>query len=283
MKKKVKTVSTRTKTKDVQEASGDGLVVAVVGDTHSGGLTALCPPKIGLDDGGYYGASLAQEQLWAWWLDFWKTVQNFAEGRRIVVIHMGDIIDGRVGKQFGPQALSNLTDQENCAIEVMSVPRKLADKLFIIRGTPAHVGENGDAEIHIARELGADAVPYFLSLNVAGIGLIEACHHTRSGQNLWLSSIGAVVARTYVKAVELGKPAPRYIFRAHTHRIDDTGHRFNACRGVTTPAWQLKTSFAHKVASEGISHIGGVYFDENSFHLQRYSPEIGEPETIVVR
>lgn len=267
-----------SKTKSTGQESE--FVTAIVGDTHSGGLTALCPPKIGLDDGGYYVASLAQEQLWAWWLDYWKIVSNIASGRKIVVIHMGDVIDGRCGPAKGSQALPNLTDQENCAIEVMGIPAKLAYEMHFVRGTPAHVGENGDAEIHIAREFGGKS-HFQLNLDVPGIGLINAAHHTRGGGTAWASSIGNTVAKVYMGCVEAGLRLPKYVFRAHIHKIDDTGNRFINCRGMVTPAWQLKNAFAHKVAPESISHIGGVILHDNTLTLKRYlTPEIEETNRI---
>ncbi len=50
---------------------------------------------------------------------------------------------------------------------------------------------------------------------------------------------------------------PDLAFRSHLHQFGDSYNAYPT-RVVQTPAWQLKTAHAHKVAAESIADVGGV-------------------------
>ena len=242
-------------------------LVVLFGDTHIGGLTALCPPQIELDDGGEYRASPIQKDLLAFWQDFWGKVWETAGRRDTIAVHMGDVVDGVVSQTT--QSLPNLVDQEEAAIEVLQEVRDRAAQFHILRGTDAHVGQQAQSERRIAKRLGADSCPYHLSLWVGDIEF-DLAHHGRVGGRRWTSAAAGVVSEIITEYSTLRRPPPRFIVRAHRHVIDDSGERHPWCRAFTTPAWQCKTSYAYKVAVNRLADIGGVVVDGEQVTFLRY-------------
>src|SRR5690606_19020550 len=113
--------------------------VAVVGDTHAGSTVAVCPPVIDLDDGGQYAASKAQRWLWQCWGDYWDRVDR-ERGDRLIVVLNGDLIDG--DHHNTSQIASRNPNAQAAALDaILAVPLALKpDKIFVVRGTAAHVG-----------------------------------------------------------------------------------------------------------------------------------------------
>lgn len=242
-------------------------LVVLFGDTHFGGMTALCPPKVELDDGGLYTASPVQQDLWAFWQNFWEFVWKTAGKRGVIAVHLGDVIDGLVKQTT--QSLSNLVDQEEAAVEVLQPVRDRAQQFHIVRGTDAHVGAQAQSERRIAKRLEADSCPYHLTLWLGDIEL-DLAHHGRVGGRPWTSSAANVVAEIVVEYSKLRRPPPRYVVRAHTHFIDDSGERHPFVRAFTTPAWQCQTSYAYRVAPNRVADIGGVMIDGEQVIFKRY-------------
>jgi len=115
----------------------------------------MCLPKFKLDDGGYYYASHVQLAIY----NFWKNVYLplvLESGREVVIVHMGDAVDGVVKNSV--QSISNIADQEQLAIELLtpSVKHKAVKAFYMLRGTEAHVGKNAASEVRIADKLGIE-------------------------------------------------------------------------------------------------------------------------------
>ena len=78
-------------------------IIAVIGDTHIGSSTALSPLKFTihnratLEEQVTY-ANRLQEWLYECWIDYWSYVYHLCgkgkKGKRLIVIHLGDVIDG---------------------------------------------------------------------------------------------------------------------------------------------------------------------------------------------
>ena len=49
--------------------------------------------------------------------------------------------------------------------------------------------------------------------------------------------------------------------RSHVHNYADTGRMFWPKQGCVTPAWQLKSAFAHRVTRLPAREVGGVVFE----------------------
>lgn len=248
------------------------VVIAVTSDQHCGSTVALCPPRIALDDGGEYHASPAQQWLYASWLDFWRRVAVHRQllGAELYTVFNGDLTEG--DHHGTTQILSgNPTAQAAVVNACMETVLQIApDKMFFVRGTEAHVGKSAAYEERIALGLQKDGRPvesdratgtaswWHLRMEVQGVRL-DIGHHGRTGLREHTRGSAAVLHAhdILLSHVKSGDPYPHLCVRGHHHRFNDSA---NACpvRVITTGAWQLKTSFVHKVALDSLADIGGL-------------------------
>lgn len=248
------------------------VLLAVVSDVHAGGSTAVCPPSIQLDDGGSYQASKAQQWLWACWGDYWQQVEARRRelGADLYAIFNGDAVDG--SHHHSTQVLSDNPNAQAAVWDaVLTVPLTLKpDRVFIVRGTEAHVGQSASAEERIASGLTKDKRPivgdpetgtaswWHLRMEVLG-HRIDVTHHGRTGQREHTRGSAAVLHAhdILLSHVKNGDPPPHLCLRAHYHKFNDSG---DACpvRVVTSGAWQIGTSYVKKVAADSLADIGGL-------------------------
>lgn len=248
-------------------------ILAVTGDQHAGSTVALCPPKVDLDDGGHYAASKAQLWLWEGWQEFWKraAAARKQHGARFYHVYGGDMTDG--AHHGTTQILSgNPVAQAAVVNALMKIPLALApDGIIGIRGTSAHVG--GDAapsEERIFDGLRRDKRPIIVDPDTGNSSwfhfrgelngtLLDITHHGRTGQREHTRSSAAVLHAhdIFLSHTKNGERAPDLALRAHYHRFNDS---YDACptRVITNGAWQLKTSYVHRVAADSMADIGGM-------------------------
>jgi hypothetical protein len=248
------------------------VVIAVTSDLHCGGTTALCPPRIELDDGGAYEASRAQCWLWSLWGEFWEWAARIRDREQAALWGEwnGDITDGN--HHGTTQILSgNPTAQAHVVDACMAVPLSLGlERLFFVRGTEAHVGTSAAYEERIARGMEKDGRPvvgdpdtgtaswWHLRAEVEGVPL-DFAHHGRMGQRPWTrpNVTANLAAEIFYEHARDGVPHPHLAVRSHLHRYMDTYDQ-HPVRVVQTPAWQLATSYIHRIAPESIADIGGL-------------------------
>lgn len=258
------------------------IVIAVTSDQHCGSSVALCPPKIELDDGGEYVASKSQRWLWQNWLDFWQRVRRVRDKEKALLYQMwnGDLTEG--SHHGSTQILSgNSSVQSQVVAAAMRVPLDLEpDKLWVIRGTEAHVGHSAEGEEKIAdglsrdtyengagkrvkrpivRDLDTDTASHWhAKLEVQGVRF-DFAHHGRIGQRPWTKPNVTMnlAAEIFYEHAAREEPYPHIAVRSHFHTFVDTGAA-HPVRVLQTPAWQLHTAFAHKVVTEKIADIGGL-------------------------
>lgn len=247
------------------------VVLASVGDVHAGGATAICPAKISLDDGGEYVASKPQQWLFQCWRDYWERVAVVVreERAKLYQIFDGDLVEG--SHHGSTQVLSGNPNAQAAVLnECMAVPLALKpDRMFFVRGTEAHVGQSASAEERIADGLRRDKRPvvgdpdtktaswWHLRLEVNGV-LLDVAHHGRTGLREHTRGSAAVLHAhdILLSHVKNGERAPDLCIRGHHHKFNDS-HDAAPVRVITAGAWQLKTSYVHKVAADSMSDIGG--------------------------
>jgi len=242
-------------------------ITAIVSDTHVGSWTALATHTWEMDTGelGADGkpvykqiiATPAQDWIYDKWVDYWRHVWELAHagGHRIVVLHLGDVIDG-LHNGSTMQALPNLADQEAMAVQLLLPCANMADRMIIIRGTEAHAGPMHNSEARIARELGVDCV-FEDILDIDGV-IVDVAHHGRVGQRGWTSAAAAMATGAILDASLAGRPLPRYVFRGHNHAIDDSGEKIPGVRAIAMPSWTLRNVYGYRIASGTTSDIGGI-------------------------
>lgn len=247
-----------------------------------------------LDGGGQYVPSAFQRKMWDWWTEFWdEWVPAVTRGEPYDLLHNGDALDG-VHHGSTTQVSHNMEDQVRIAEAVLApqVERclKLGGTYYHIRGTEAHVGQSGENEERLARNLGAkpNAESQYARFDLwKRVGdpdgrivapLVHALHHigTTGSAAHEASAVNGELAAEYVEAARWGRPAPDYVVRSHRHRsiAVELNSANGYAAGIVTPAWQGKTPFAFKVPGGRISEpqIGGVLIrqGDEEFYFRRW-------------
>jgi len=270
--------------------SAKPVLLAVVSDVHCGSTIAACPPEgVRLDDAGTYHPSVAQSWLWEQWEDFWKSVQVRVkqEKAKLICCYNGDLFEGN--HHGSTQVISNNPEPAAyLADRVFGVPRALKpDQTFVIRGTEAHVGPSGATEEAFARSIravknehGKTWSWWHLQLEIHG-RLFDFQHHGRMGQRPWTRAniVAMLAAQIFYERAARKLRHPDIAFRSHHHQYQDS-HNAHPVRVIQTPAWQLKTAYAHKVAADSLADVGGIQVlvtpdGEMGVTAKLYQPELG--------
>jgi hypothetical protein len=270
------------------------VIIAVANDLHAGSTVALCPPHIDLDDGGGYEASKVQRWLWQCWGDFWREVERErqAAGDHLhYQIFNGDLADG--DHHDTPQILSRNPEAQAAVLrEALALPMaQQPERIFVVRGTEVHNGKGNSVEEGVARRWRDDGLPvegdpstgtaswWHLRADIEGVRF-DVAHHGRTGHRAHTEGNAANLYAhdILLHHVKDGHQPPDLALRAHYHRFNDS---YDLCpvRVITNGAWQLKTSYVHKIAADSISHIGGLIITvqdgEYAVRKVRYLPERG--------
>lgn len=264
----------------------------VVSDTHCGCRMGLCPPTAQrVDGGGSYLPSKFQQGMWRWWLEFWDAwVPEVTRGEPYDVVHNGDAIDGSHHNST-TQISHNIEDQVRIAEAIMrprvEACKKLGGTYYHIRGTEAHVGQSGEYEERLARNLGAKPneegqYARFDLWKRVGVStkrvhapLVHLLHHigTTASAAHESSAVNAELTASYVEAARWNREPPDFIVRSHRHR--SIAVDMNSAKGyaaaIVTPAWQGKTPFAWKIPGARLSEpqVGGIMIrqgDEEGYY-----------------
>lgn len=243
-------------------------LLAVTSDHHANSTLGLVPEEgVQLDDGGRYIPSKSQRWTWDCWKAFWADVESLrrAEKAKLIAIFNGDLVDGD-HHQTSQIVSRNMEVQGYIATRVFSVPKQLKPhKCYVVRGTEAHTGPSGASEESLAKHLHADRAPddqtwsaWHLRLMLHGL-LVDCLHHGRIGTRPWTkqNALSALALHIWMEHIQAGIRPPDVAFRSDRHVFGDSFGAYPT-RVVQTPAWQLKTAFAHKVAPESIADIGGI-------------------------
>jgi hypothetical protein len=266
------------------------IVLVVVSDLHAGSTVGVCPPRVELDDGGDYKASKAQKWLWQNWLDFCGKVEAKvgALDANLVVVFNGDCVEGNHHSTL-QTITANSTTQIKIAQKVMAPLVNIADDVFIVRGTPAHVGESAKYEEHLAddltnvvRESKHAASHWHLPLSIKGT-VFDIAHHGSLGRLPWTrpNSVNKIAAAMIIDSHQRGAQVPNVVIRSHLHQYADTGNNYSKIRVIATPAWQLPTGYVNKIQPGAIADIGGLIFtcwrNHYEVDIERYAPKPKQP------
>lgn len=269
-------------------------LLAVTSDHHANSTLGLVPEEgVQLDDGGRYSPSKPQRWTWECWNAFWADAESLrrAEKAKLVAIFNGDLVDGD-HHQTSQIISRNMEVQGYVAERVFSVPRNLKPhKTYVVRGTEAHTGPSGASEESLAKHLRADREAeertwssWHLRLNLHGV-LVDCQHHGRIGTRPWTrqNALSALACQIWMEHRLANLRHPDLAFRSDRHVYGDSFGAYPT-RVIQTPAWQLKTAFAHKVAPESIADIGGVLclvWPDTTFQVipKLYQPALPEVRT----
>ena len=248
----------------------DPIVVAVFSDIHAGSTIGLCPPRVNLDDGGYYKHSPAQSWLWANWKHFCKRAIDTADAwkAKLIVVSNGDLTEGTHHGSTQLIGGGNKTTQMKLAYDCIRPLVEYAEKVFIVRGTPTHVGPSASLEEKIAddltnvvRQSEGVASWWHLPLDVNGT-VFDFAHHGKLGMLPWTKANGAhnLAGQVIITHADRGDKIPNIIVRSHLHQYTDTYKNYDSTRLMATPGWQLATAFIHRIAPGSVADTGGFIF-----------------------
>ena len=240
-----------------------------------------------MDDGGTYAPSKPQLWLWEKRTEFWDAVDRTRREEKadLWVGLNGDAVEG--DHHGTSQIISKNPDAQHYVMTRVfgEITKLKPSRLFVIRGTEAHTGSAGSAEEALAKQIGAERDPetsnwsrWRLRLNVNGL-LVDFQHHGRFGARPWTrqNALSALAFQIWSEHALAGLRHPDVAFRSHLHQYGDSENAYPT-RVVQTPAWQLKTAHAHKVAAESISSVGGIIMVVQPDGAYRIIPKLYRPE-----
>ena len=265
--------------------------LVVVSDLHVGcGLALMPPPGFTDDTGVLHSPSPLQQKLAAWWSDFWAWVDVETGGEFDVVVN-GDLVDGN-HHQNVTHWTANLDVQDQAAVALLRPIRQKATRFLVVRGTETHVGQSGQHEEAIARELDAEKSPdgtfshweLYYRLNKS---LVHLTHHigTTSSPFAESGALNREMVHGYVEAGRWADEPPAMYVRSHRHTCGVFGHpsQHGMTWSVTTPAWQLKTPYGFRSSFRmQRPQIGGVIVvaGDNSPYVKTWVRSVERPREV---
>ena len=240
-------------------------LVLVVSDLHCGSTVGLCPPDYATFDGSTYGLNPVQEWLWKHWQTMtgpW--LDDIRQGEPFALVVNGDATEGIHHKNM-QVVHADPGVHAKIAIHCLKPIAAKAAATYMVRGTECHVGFTGETNIGAA--IGAEYHPdtgersaFEWDLRVNGT-LCSFKHHISASSRiaLYATQLSIALAEEQTTAARAGHSIPKVVCRAHRHThglyTDDDGLI------LTTPAWQLKTTYGHKVVPAAKPACGGCLLD----------------------
>lgn len=192
--------------------------------------------------------------------DLQTQARKLTKDYSVSVVLVGDNSDADVKEHTtgvitrNPALILRMTKQ------VLLPLRQMAKYLFVIRGTPAHVGKEGHFEEQLGEALEAERTPdgdyswWRLETDFFGPKL-DIGHKVGRGI---LAAI-RLANQTVLDYTNLKQAVPQYVFRGHQHAFVDTKDIVPACRVITLPCFQGPTDYiAGDKLSPAAPDIGGV-------------------------
>lgn len=232
--------------------------IVVISDIHAGCQYGLCPPTgITYDGGGEYTPSPNQQKVWRMWEIFWNEyVPEATKGEEYDVVFNGDALDG-VHHRSTTQITHNLARQRAFAQIILEPVVKGCRRYYHIRGTESHVGQSGEDEEELAKNLGAvpDEIGNYsrweMWYNLHN-HLIHFTHHigATSSSSYESTAVYKELVEAFVDAGRFGSRAPDVVVRSHRHRAFMVqAPAMTKGISLVTPSWQLKTPYTYRIAS----------------------------------
>lgn len=242
------------------------VILAVVSDLHVNSTVALSPDRFDLDDGGTYHASDIQRWINERWAEYWQHISDLREEHRceVVTIINGELADDNYHNTT-QLTTKHKGDQAKAALLVLELPQLVSHRIYVTRGSEAHVGINASMDNSLAKAIGAlpDKAGHYARWNlwgqIAGVR-IDAAHHPGTGSARPWTTGGAAIRLSQMvtdKYVRREMLPPHLVLRGHNHRPEDSADNHKV-RAIITPAWQGPTSFGSRLGGD-LLPIGGLH------------------------
>jgi hypothetical protein len=226
-------------------------------DLHCGHRAGLTPPswQYSVDDDPVRNKfAEVQAKMWNWWV---ASIEDLRPIHTLVVV--GDAIDGKGEKSGGTELLT--TDRKiQVAMAAEAINWIGADKVYIIKGTRYHTGEDGeDWEEVLADNVNAVHCGYHEWISCEGV--MFDLRHFVGGSSIPHGRTTALSRAQLWNALWNDRdmqPKADVIVRAHRHFY--INHEESTFRLINLPAMQFWTKFGSAIV-EGCNDVGFVYCD----------------------
>lgn len=272
------------------------VIFVQVGDFHCGSELGLATPEgVQTHQQNWWKPGPHIEWLWSQHLnavdDASRFIKKYRRKAKVVLLVMGDVVDG---DHHNTHQIIN-RDQGTHVAVARNVLRDgffqlKPDEIFIVMGTPSHVGPAGGLEKSIAKNLEDEGYP--IVRNQYGQGIwkeleiqahdfrIHAKHHGRAGRREHTRRSYAAIYAFDIRSSFLkdGRVPPDLALRAHNHIMEDTGPDLRGkgyTRVLTSGCWQFNSEWVDSKAFETRPDFG--------WHGIVVTPEMRDPHDIIAR
>lgn len=267
----------------------DAIVVSL-SDMHSGGSTALFPNypmtfKHNGEDAQVSSPTPQQKRMYEHFIDCGKKIKAQAKGKKIVIVHNGDAIEGHhhgsiqiVTPNYNHQSEIHIALMEDF-IKATGFSRKNGDEIHYTSGTESHTGwyEYGisehfsalGAKFHDELKIKINSREVWFTHHGGGAGKGA---NEGNGYRNWLRDI-------YWDNVKQKNEQPDIVVTAHYHKpiYQTFVQDWHTIHGMILPSWQYKTRYAYKVAPFQRNDIGLQTFDiTEEGHIAIHKPMLME-------
>lgn len=233
------------------------ILLVVTSDDHPNSHVGLCHPDgVPQDEGQLVMPSKAQLWLWNCWDDLWLRAAKLKRELDIPLywLHNGDGCDDNTHSKHGLMSLNKAIITEQ-AIKVKQRGLDVADKMFYVRGTEAHVGQGGELEELVARGCKAEPDPdpgmghmksrWYWRIKLSDV-LIFARHKPDSNtMRFWTRGGGANRSAVQLELAcsRLGWERPTAAYFGHVHHVEASGEN-NPIKVFFCPPFCLTSGWA---------------------------------------
>lgn len=263
-------------------------LVVVTADWHVNDTTGLCPPVFKREKGAEYRPGKAQRALWRAWVDFWDFIKekrdSYSKPPTVYAICNGDL--GDINRHSQVELISTYKpDILRAMVDVAQPMLDIADRVFVIRGTAAHTGGNGELDEIFADDIGAVrdeenicASWWYLRSKFDGVRFDFAHHPATSGRRPWTRQAATARQSRIVRDQyhDRGEKPPDVSIFSHIHYYDDSG-RASKPKVFFTPPWKWVGAYGYRLgAATHVEPVGGLWFmcedGEYTWDVVQYKP-----------
>lgn len=272
------------------DTNTDTILVFTIADNHTNRTTGLLYPTTRLDDGQEVRYSRPQRWLWECFTDCCTYAKEVARKNKaeIWLVLDGDIADGDAKNRTYQTITRNPATILEITQKTLQPALDISKRVFVVRGTAAHVGNSAFHEELLANDIGAEVCPatgastwWQLDLLAGGV-LFHFQHHGTLGHDPWTVP-NALNKRASKIMLAYGKRrCPDVALQAHMHQYATSGDNYPV-EVIALPSWELNKygDYPNRLGLVEIADIGSILFLCKNGHYEKikrlYTPERDAP------